>query len=48
MKTMVDESLTKDEEIVFEGNTHREAIRMDFEDFCQVEQPLIGSFVRES
>lgn len=48
LKTMVDESLTEDEEIVFEGNTHHEAIRMDFEDFRQIEQPLIGSFVRES
>jgi Ala-tRNA(Pro) deacylase len=48
MKTMVDESLTEDKKIVFEGNTHHEAIRMDFEDFHQIEQPLIGSFVRES
>jgi Ala-tRNA(Pro) deacylase len=41
MKTIVDESLTKDEEIVFEGNTHHDAIRMRFEDFCRVENPLI-------
>jgi Ala-tRNA(Pro) deacylase len=41
MKTLVDESLAKDIEIVFEGNTHHEAIRMKFDDFCRVENPLI-------
>jgi Ala-tRNA(Pro) deacylase len=41
MATLVDESLTKDEQIVFEGNTHRDAIRMRFEDFRQIEKPLI-------
>jgi Ala-tRNA(Pro) deacylase len=46
MQTLVDSSLTEDEEIVFEGNTHREAIRMKFEDFRNLEQPLIGSFIR--
>ena len=46
MKTLVDESLTNDKEIVFEGNTHHEAIRMQFEDFRKVEQPQIGSFAR--
>ena len=41
MMTIVDESLTKDEQIVFEGNTHEEAIRMKFEDFRRIEEPLI-------
>jgi Ala-tRNA(Pro) deacylase len=41
MVTLVDENLTKDTQIVFEGNTHRDAIRMNFEDFRQIEQPLI-------
>ena len=41
MVTLVDESLTKDKEIVFEGNTHRDAIRMKFEDFRRIEEPLI-------
>jgi Ala-tRNA(Pro) deacylase len=44
MKTIVDESLTKDEEIVFEGNTHHEAIRMKYADFCRLGEPLVGSF----
>ena len=44
MKTIVDESLTKDDEIVFEGNTHHEAIRMKFRDYQHVEEPTIASF----
>ncbi len=44
MKTIVDENLSKDEEIVFEGNTHHEAIRMKFDEFCNIEQPTIGRF----
>lgn len=41
MVTLVDKNLAKDEEIVFEGNTHRDAIRMKFEDFRRIEEPLI-------
>ena len=44
MRTLVDSGIAEDEEIVFEGNTHSEAIRMKFEDFQRLEQPLIGSF----
>jgi len=47
MKTMVDQSLTEDEYIFFEGDTHHEAIRMKFEDFRRIEQPLVSSFVAE-
>ncbi len=47
MKTIVDLSLAEDDEIVFEGNTHSEAIRMRFEDFRQIEQPLAGWFARQ-
>ena len=46
MKTIVDAALAEDEEIVFEGNTHHEAIRMRFDDFCDIETPLIASFAR--
>ena len=42
MKTIVDESLLKDETIVFEGNTHSESIRMKCADFCRIEKPQIG------
>ena len=44
MKTIVDKSLAEDEEIVFEGNTHEEAIRMKYTDFCRLEKPQIASF----
>jgi Ala-tRNA(Pro) deacylase len=44
MKTLVDESLMHDEEIVFEGNNHHEAIRMRLEDYQRLEHPLVGSF----
>lgn len=46
MKTMVDESLLEDEDIVFEGNTHREAIRMKLKDYRHIEEPLVGSFIQ--
>jgi Ala-tRNA(Pro) deacylase len=41
METIVDESLTQDENIVFEANTHHEAIQMKFTDFRRIENPLI-------
>ena len=41
----VDESLAEDPEIVFNAGTHREAIRMRFEDFKRLAQPVICSFV---
>lgn len=43
MRTLLDESLAGDE-IVFEANTHDEAIRMKCTDFQQVEGPLVGHF----
>ncbi|MCI0335374.1 MAG: YbaK/EbsC family protein [Planctomycetes bacterium] len=42
MKTIVDESLADDEAIVFEGNTHNEAIQMRFDEFRRLEEPLIA------
>ena len=49
MKTIVDAGLTEDEQIVFESNTHREAIRMRFDEFRRLEQPLVAPFaVNES
>ncbi len=41
VKTLVDSSLGKEDEIVFEGNRHQESIRMKFADFCRLESPLI-------
>ena len=44
MKTIVDESLAEDEAIVFEGNTHAEAIQMRFDEFHRVERPVVSAF----
>jgi Ala-tRNA(Pro) deacylase len=44
MKTIVDSSLAEDESIWFEGNTHEEAIRIKFEDFRRLEQPIVAPF----
>jgi Ala-tRNA(Pro) deacylase len=46
MRTLVDESLCEDETIVFEGNTHHEAIRMKFRDYRRLESPTVASFAR--
>jgi Ala-tRNA(Pro) deacylase len=49
MQTIVDASLAENEEIVFEGNTHDEAIRMKFEEFRRLEEPLVAPItVREN
>jgi Ala-tRNA(Pro) deacylase len=42
MRTIVDRSLAEDDEIVFEGNTHHEAVRMKFRDYEQLEQPRVA------
>lgn len=41
MTTLVDEQLTREEEIFFEANNHHEAIRMRFEDYRRMEEPLV-------
>ncbi|UVT17187.1 MAG: YbaK/EbsC family protein [Nitrospira sp.] len=42
----VDRSLTDDEEIVFEGGTHSEAIRMRYWDFAALVFPTVAEFHR--
>ena len=44
LSTIVDQSLTDDEHIVFEGNTHTEAIYLRYYDYAQIEHPRIESF----
>jgi len=46
LETVLDESLRNTEQIVFEANTHQEAIRMAGEDFMKLENPLVGDFAR--
>jgi Ala-tRNA(Pro) deacylase len=46
VKTIVDSAFEKQPEIVFEGNTHQESIRIQFADFCRLESPLIVPLTR--
>ena len=41
METIVDESLAMADEIVFEGNSHQQAIRMKYRDYYDLEHPLV-------
>jgi Ala-tRNA(Pro) deacylase len=43
-RVFVDESLGEEENIVFNGGTHADAIVMRFEDFVLLARPTIGSF----
>jgi len=44
LPTVVDESLARDESIVFEAQCHEKAIRMAYRDFEAIEHPRTGSF----
>lgn len=44
LRTIVDETLTEDEYIVFEGNTHYESIRMSYADYERLENPQVARF----
>lgn len=44
--TIVDETLAQDERIVFEAQTHQDAIRMAYRDYEAIEQPRHGHFAR--
>jgi Ala-tRNA(Pro) deacylase len=46
MQTVVDASMSHHHDILFEGNTHHEAIRMRFADFRKLEEPLIADFAQ--
>ena len=41
----VDESLARDKEVVFNAGTHRDAVRMAYEDFVRLAKPKICAFV---
>jgi Ala-tRNA(Pro) deacylase len=43
----VDESLAADEAIVFDAGTHRDAIRMRYDDFVRLAKPRICSFAQK-
>jgi Ala-tRNA(Pro) deacylase len=42
MPTYVDESLAKDEYIVFQAGTHTDSIRMRYDDYAGVAQPIVA------
>lgn len=44
LPVFVDEALSGDEEIVFNAGTHREAIRMRYEDFARLANPKVVPF----
>jgi len=44
MQVFADESLTKDKEIAFNAGSHRELMRLAYEDFARVVQPKILQF----
>jgi Ala-tRNA(Pro) deacylase len=41
IKTLLDESLLLEDEIVFEGNTHHQAFKMRRKDYVELENPII-------
>lgn len=43
-RVFVDESLTLEQEIVFNGGTHGDAICMRYDDFSRLVIPVVGSF----
>jgi Ala-tRNA(Pro) deacylase len=44
VETLVDASLAEDDEIVFEGNAHRQAFRMKYRDYEDLERPQVAVF----
>ena len=48
LRTIVDRSLLEDESIVFEGNTHHEAIRMKCDDYIAMEDPILHDFAHHA
>jgi len=44
LPVLVDESLAKDVEIVFNAGTHHDAMRMRYDDFLQIAQPKVCAF----
>jgi Ala-tRNA(Pro) deacylase len=46
MRTVIEESLTHQPEIIFCGNRHREAIRMQYQDFRDIERPKVAAIAR--
>jgi len=48
MDVFVDETLAEDKEIAFNAGTHRELVRMSFEDFQRLAKPTLMSLAAKS
>ena len=46
LEVYVDRSLTEDEQIIFQGGTHSDAIRMRYADFAALVLPVVAEFHR--
>jgi Ala-tRNA(Pro) deacylase len=46
--TLVDESLTHDEQITFDAQSHQEAMRVAYRDYEAMEHPRLGHFARQA
>jgi Ala-tRNA(Pro) deacylase len=46
LEVYVDRSLAEDEQIVFQGGTHSEAVRMRYTDFAALVLPVVAEFHR--
>ncbi len=42
LRTWVDSRLTEDDHIVFDGQTHTEAVRMSYDSFAALEDPMVA------
>lgn len=47
MGTIVDESISKQDEIVFQGDNHAEAVRLRFADYYVLEGPRIATIIQQ-
>lgn len=46
LETIVDESVSKQDQIVFQGDTHEEAVQLRFSDFYALEHPRIATIAQ--
>ena len=46
LDTLVDTSLTQDDEILFNAGSHRETLRMRYADYAELVHPRIATFAR--
>ena len=45
-RVFVDEAFAAEDEIVFNGGSHREAVSMRYDDFAALTRPVVGRFAQ--